>query len=364
MCKAVLWRLTANGLPLVVPLLATAIGLTSIVHAESVEPVAPSSVLSPQSCQEQFLLGRKENAQLALQRLRQCNAIYNISMNIEEFTFWYVTLPSKSASQHNAWFGNTWRNTLQILTAAPVSVAKQDAIGVLDAGIGRGLKRAKREDLAPKWLASHDPAIMAEAASTGAPAPTQQEHAQAGQVASDKLVAPSPQIHLATRPATYHPTSRPRRVARGVQTRHPGAGSFRPDWYELPQNDPLIDELNRAQLQGPAQYAAVAASYSAPRPQPYMAPSGRPASSFASAAVQQPAHPSGVQQQPASAASSAQQPAYAFAQLQASYAASSQPGAYLPLPLQIEANVRSILQQFATNVNTLERAISRQFRGY
>jgi hypothetical protein len=299
---------------------------------ESAEPSAPNAVPTPQSCHEQFLLGRKDNAQLALQRLRQCNAIYNASVNIEEFTFWYVTLPSKSASQQNAWFGNIWRNNLRILTAAPIGVPKQEAIGVLDAGIERGLKRAKREDLAPKWLATHDPAMIAEAAAPDVPAHIQHEQAQqsnahvaqipqAGQPASDKVVAEAPRLDTATRPATYRAVSRPRRITRAFQPRYAGPNSFRPDRYEAPQQDPLIDELNRAQLQDSA-------------------------SSFASTTAQ-PAYPSNFQQQSSSAASASQQPGY-----------------YLPLPLQIEANVRSVLHQFAINVDTIERTISRQLRGY
>jgi hypothetical protein len=347
----------------------------SITRADWVEPSAPDAVPTPRSCQEQFLLGRKENAQLALQRLHRCNAVYTASMNIEEFTFWYVTLPSKSAPQQNVWFGTIWRNNLGILTAAPISVPKQEATGVLDAGIARGLKRAKREDLGPKWLASHDPVIIAEAISPGVTPQTQHEHAhrsstpmaqrQPGEAASDKMLAQSPQIDLASTPATYGAVSRPRRVTRGFQTRYAGPNSFRPDWHDVPQHDPLIDELNRAQLQDRPQYAQGGAMYSTSPPQPYIASSGQPASSFASAKIQQPVYPSSFQQQPGFATSPPQEPVYAIPQPQASYASSSQPAAYLLLlPLQIETNVRSILQQIATNVNTLQQAISRQLRGY
>jgi hypothetical protein len=340
MCRAVLWRLIANASAFLIPFLAAAISFSSIARAESAEPSAPNAVPTPQSCHEQFLLGRKDNAQLALQRLRQCNAIYNASVNIEEFTFWYVTLPSKSASQQNAWFGNIWRSNLRILTAAPIGVPKQEAIGVLDAGIERGLKRAKREDLAPKWLATHDPAMIAEAAAPDVPAQIEQEQAQqsntrteqAGRPASDKVVAEAPRMDSATRAATYRAVSRPRRITGGVQSRYAGRNSVPPERYAVPQEDPLIDELNRAQLQDST-------------------------SSFASIAVQQPAYPSSVQQQPSSAASASQQPGYAIAQPPASHASSAQPGAYLPLPLQIEANVRSMLQEFAINVDTIERTI-------
>jgi hypothetical protein len=38
--------------------------------------------------------------------------------------------------------------------------------------------------------------------------------------------------------------------------------------------------------------------------------------------------------------------------------------AYLPLPLQIEANVRMILQQVTNNIQSFEQAVSRQLRGY
>ena len=375
MCRAVLWRLVVNASALLVPLLATPISVTSIARAESAEPSGPSAAPTPQSCQEQFLLDRKENAQLALQRLRQCNATYNASVNIEEFTFWYVTLPLKPASRQTAWFGNVWRNNLQILTAAPVGIPKQDAIGVLDAGIARGLKRAKREDLGAKWLANHDPAVIAEAISPVVSTQSQHEHPQqsntrtaqppqAGQPASEKMLANSPQIASAAVPPTYRAPPPARRVRTRSQTRYAGPNSFRADWYDSPQHDPLIDELNRAQLQDRPQYGTSEALYRASPPQPYVASGGQPASSFASVTAQRPAPPAGFQQQRAFTAASAQQPTYTTAQPQAAYAASSQPAAYLPLPLQIEANVRSVLQQFAINVDTVERAISRQLRGY
>src|SRR5437764_590133 len=133
MSRAIVWRRVENASALLVPFLTTAMSFASITRADSVEPSAPNAVPTPQSCQEQFLLGKKENAQLALQKLRRCNAVYDAGMNIEEFTFWYVTLPLKSASRQNAWFGNIWRNNLQILTAAAISVPKQEAIGMLDA---------------------------------------------------------------------------------------------------------------------------------------------------------------------------------------------------------------------------------------
>src|SRR4051812_13338320 len=340
MSRVALWRRAEIASTLLVPFLATAISFASITRADSVETSAPNAAPTPQNCQEQFLLDRRQNAQLALQRLRRCNAMYNASTGIEEFTFWYVALSSKSSTQRNAWFGNIWQHNVQILTAAPIRVPKQEAIGILDAGISRGLKRAKREDLDPKWLASHDPAVIAEAISPGVPAQTQHEHAPQSRTGiarppqhrqADEMLARSPQIYTAPRAETYGAVSRPR--SKGEELRPDGA---------------LTDELNRAQLQDRAQYASGGALYSAPPPH-HIASSGQPTSSFASVTVQQPAYSSSPQQQSGFAASSPQQQATA---------------AYLPLPLQIVANVRSLLQQFATDVSTLEQAISRQLRGY
>src|SRR3954470_17134310 len=173
MSRVALWRGAENASTF----LAVAISFASISRADSVETSAPSAIPTPQSCQEQFLLERKENAQLALQRLRRCNATYNASTNIEEFTFWYIASSSKSSPQRHAWFGNIWQHNVQILTTAPISVPKEEALGILDAGIARGLKRAKREDLDPKWLASHAPAVIAESPDV----PAQDEHERAQQ---------------------------------------------------------------------------------------------------------------------------------------------------------------------------------------
>src|SRR3954452_3875338 len=252
MSRVSLWRRAGNASTLLVPFLATAISFASITRADSVETSAPNAAPTPQNCQEQFLLHRKENAQLALQRLRQCNAMYNASTGIEEFTFWYVALSSKSSTQRNAWFGNIWQHNVQILTTAPISVPKQEAIGILDAGIARGLKRAKREDLDPKWLASHDPAVIAEAISSGVPAQNEHEHAPQSRTGmarppqhrqADEMLAGSLQIDTTPRPETYGAVNRPRPVTRRVQ-RYEGPNSFRPKREELRPDDAVTDELN------------------------------------------------------------------------------------------------------------------------
>src|SRR3954449_4612291 len=106
MSRVALWRGAENASSFLV----VAISFASITRADSVETSAPNAAPTAQNCQEQFLLHRKENAQLALQRLRRCNAMYNASTGIEEFTFWYIALSSKSSTQRNAWFGNIWQH--------------------------------------------------------------------------------------------------------------------------------------------------------------------------------------------------------------------------------------------------------------
>src|SRR5438270_11399034 len=100
MSRVALWLRAENASALLMPFLA--ISFASITRADPVETSAPNAVPTPQKCQEQFSLDRKENAQLALHRLRQCNAIYNASTNIEEFTFWYIAVSSKSSPQRSA----------------------------------------------------------------------------------------------------------------------------------------------------------------------------------------------------------------------------------------------------------------------
>jgi hypothetical protein len=344
-----------------VPFLATAVSFTRILHAEPIEGSAAEVAVTPQTCEEKFLLGRRDNLELALQRLRQCNSIYNAGANLEQFTFWYITLPLKSRPQQNSWFGNVWRNNLKILMAPPISVAKEDAMSVLDHGIVQGLKKGKREDLSLPWLATHDPAIIAagvqgqiQSARVEHPTTSMLQPSQPRLVASGKIATPPPQGELVADVPKYHSAGRPQRYTQRIQSPGPSRR------YRAPNHDPLTDELNRAQA-GDSSYISGESFYRAPvydasrvQPQPYLArstdqePSNlekRPPSSYASIYQQQPYYLPAAPQQP-------------------SYANPQQTAYYLPLPLQIEANVRMILQQVTANIQTFEQAISSHLRGY
>ena len=138
-----------------------------------------------------------------------------------------------------------------------------------------------------------------------------------------------------------HSASRPHRA-------RPTRPAYR---YEASDYEAPTNELNRAQLQE-RQYPLVGESfYTAQQPQPYIASSSRPASPFTSTAQQQSAYTSSFQPQSSYAPNSPQPPSY-------------QQASYLPLPLQIEANVRMILQQVTTNIQNFEQVVSRQLRGY
>lgn len=64
-------------------------GFTNFALAQSV-PVMDA----PVSCQDRFRLDRRDNPQNAIRNFRQCNAMQDVSTNIENLTFWYVTLPA------------------------------------------------------------------------------------------------------------------------------------------------------------------------------------------------------------------------------------------------------------------------------
>ena len=128
MYKAALWhrfqqlsvRATCSviqaGAAFSLPFIVAGVSLPSMAHADSVEPVAAKT---PQACQEQFLLDRRDQPQSALQKLRQCNALNDASVNLEEFTLWYITLPPRSGPEQNSWFGTIWHNKLRVLTSPP-----------------------------------------------------------------------------------------------------------------------------------------------------------------------------------------------------------------------------------------------------
>lgn len=136
---------------------------TLAASLESAGSTAPGAVPTAISCQDQFLLDRRDNPEKALKNLHQCTAVRNVAINMEYFTFWYVTLPPGSPSKQDWRFEKTWKSNIGILTSRVVNLEKDQAVSVLDESIARGLKRGRRGDLVEKWLANHNAEILIEA---------------------------------------------------------------------------------------------------------------------------------------------------------------------------------------------------------
>ena len=197
-------RTIYNGLRLgatfSLPLIVLGVSFSSIVRADPGEPVIAKP---PQACQAQFVIDRRDQPQLALQKLRRCGAIYDASATLEEFTFWYVTLPAKSAPEQKSLFANVWRNKLRALISPPISLSKEEAIRVLDDGVIRALNRGQREELGPQWTATHNPAIFTPSGSAEAHDQTHDAHLtreprpREGQLPAAKVSASYsvPQLH-------------------------------------------------------------------------------------------------------------------------------------------------------------------------
>jgi hypothetical protein len=144
----------------VVPVLAAAaIACNAAALANEPEPsvAAPRSEVS---CHDQFMIDRRDEPARALRDLQQCNTLRDVAGRMEYFTFWYITRPPAMRHKQDGMFGEAWKNNLGLLTGHVVSFRREQAIRVLDDSILRALKRGKRDDLAEKWLADHDPALL------------------------------------------------------------------------------------------------------------------------------------------------------------------------------------------------------------
>src|SRR5688500_3129665 len=121
------------------PALAVAIGCSAAALADAPEPSA-AAPRSEVSCQDQFMIDRRDEPSQALRHLRQCNAVPNLVGNMENFTFWYVTLPPALRHKQDGVFEKVWTNNLGLLTGPIVSFHRERAIKVLDDSILRALK--------------------------------------------------------------------------------------------------------------------------------------------------------------------------------------------------------------------------------
>lgn len=268
------------------------------------------------------MLDRRDDPPNALKNLHRCNAIQDIGGNMENFTFWYVTLPPASQAAEAASFDKSWKNNIAVLTSPGVGLGHQKAIAVLDDRVARGLTRGKRENLIEAWTASHNPKVLA--ASIPAKPPesdpaalavktTSAANAPAAAVAAVKVV-PAPPQH-AKRQA---PVQRYVRSHRTYASSSPGS------------------EREAVDFAQPADLAAAPTAYvPAYAPGPFYAPSAPQPAYYA------PAVPPSPTEQPAT------QPA-------------AQPAYYLAVPPVIEAPLRAAgqaLQQIDQGVQSVTHAL-------
>ena len=263
------------------PALAAAIGCSAAALADEPEPSA-AAPRSEVSCQDQFMIDRRDQPQQALRNFRHCDAVRDLVGKMEYFTFWYVTLPPALRHKQDGMFQKAWNNNLGLLTGRIVSLRKEQAIEVLDDSILRGLKRGKREDLVEKWLASHDPALLGLdpqglVPAQAVPASTPEPAVAAPSVTRTAVSMPLPQ---AAKPAP----PRSAEISRG-QTRHPKP---RPALRYRDADEYAVDSsaqiLNRTQLEAgwyatgpvaPVQYPTQPYYAVAPPPAAYPAPPRR-----------------------------------------------------------------------------------------
>jgi len=112
------------------------------------------------NCEDRLRLDRRDDPQNALRNFRQCGAAQSLSANIENLTFLYITAQHSSNSQNEFAFEPVWKSYIGILTGQSVGFKPAKASEILDAGIVRGLRRGRRDDLTEKWLAAHNPAVL------------------------------------------------------------------------------------------------------------------------------------------------------------------------------------------------------------
>ena len=236
------WKLCCQLLVVAAAALLGA-GHTGAALAQSSESAAPvSTQATPIGCQDRLRLDRRDDPQNAMKNFRQCSIPQEISAKMENLIFWYVTLPLSAPARQDFRFETAWRHNLGILTAQVVGLTPDKATELLDIGIIRGLKRGKRPDLIERWLATHDPAVLATVQSA------------AVQKASNSGGTPQPNKAAANLPTVPHKTAasiapvstakphKPRRIERAPQVQRRYA---RPDPYSAYGFTPS-DEMNRA----------------------------------------------------------------------------------------------------------------------
>ena len=321
-------RLVLGILALLPPTGVISVGLAH--PSEAAALVEPDAIVN---CEDRFRLDRRDDPQNAVRNYRQCGASQSISANIENVTFWYVT---SSSAGNDFRFQTAWKNNLAILTGQFVGYQPEKAIEILDAGVVRGLKRGKRQDLAERWLASHNPEVLASAHSVG------------GQRASPDPVTSAPAMKAPVKPAAEKSSINVRRTSAAQHDRIKRASRvhYSQRRYSYPAAYSDVDpesaiQLNRAQAGYSYEQTAPATFHTEIYQQPsaIAVPQPQVWSPYVPVAPQQAFPQPDIVQQPL-VQSSVQQ------QLQ-----------YPTIPQQVEKNIRTITGLIEDNIRTVQRNI-------
>ena len=236
------WKLRAQLL-LVASAVLLGMSHTCAALAQPSESAAPVSTdATPIGCQDRLRLDRRDDPQNAMKNFRQCSIKQEITTKMENMTFWYITLPLSAPARQDFRFETAWRHNLGILTAQLVGLNPDKATEFLDTGIIRGLKRGKRQDLIEKWLATHDPAVLAIAQAAGVQKASNSGGPPQRSIAASNLPVVPPKSAATVAPASTTKLHKPRRIARAQQVQRRYA---QPDPYSAYGLTPS-DELNRA----------------------------------------------------------------------------------------------------------------------
>jgi hypothetical protein len=309
-------------------------GFISAGLAQAPGSIAPVGSEANVNCADRLRVERRDDPQNALKNFRQCGASQNIQTTIENITFWYVT---SSDPAKDFRFETAWKNNLAILTGQVVGFKPDRAIEILDSGIVRGLRRGKREDLIERWLASHNPAVLAAAVSAEEKKASASADAPAANTRAPVKAASEKSAVRAARGSTIQHYGA-RRLSRAQQQQRRYA---RPDPYSDFDSESTT-QLNAAQLGNPYEQTIAP---SASHPDAYQVP--------ATVGVLEPqgsrSHVPVARQQVLPQPDTLYQPPFRpAAQQQASYPS---------IPQQVEKNIRTITGLIEENIRTVQQNI-------
>jgi hypothetical protein len=333
-----IWRLRRQLLVVAAAALLGTGHTCAALAQSSVSTAAVGAEAAPIRCQDRLRLDRRDDPQNAMKNFRQCSIPQEISAKMENLIFWYVTLPLSAPARQDFRFETAWRHNLGILTAQVVGLNPDKATELLDTGIIRGLKRGKRPDLIEKWLATHDPAVLATVQSAAV-----QNTPQLNKAAANLSAVPQRPAAGITPVSTAKP-HKTRRIERAQQAQRRYA---QPDQYSAYGFTPS-DELNRAEISNRRHDPGTTGMSPYP-PEGYHPPGtiGAPAAPLSSPYVP-------VQQQ--------QTFSQAIPFQQAPSPSTALPTFYFPLispliPQQIEKNIRTITGLIDENIRTVQQTI-------